>query len=249
MKTKYTMLVPALALMAGLTSCVTTPEAKLDDKTASVLDGMSDKLAGAKTLSVNVKRTASPDFFAGTNIAESTSGTVLVQRPDKLAARMQSGNAPRSMALNGNTLTLVDHAAQTHAVVDAPGDIDTAVRSIYETFGFMPPVAELLVNDPKALMLEGVRQATYVGTQSIGGVECDRLAFQQDGLSWQLWVATSDSLPRRIVQTYPTVEGGKPLNISADFSNWKLNPALKESDFVVKIPSGSQAIEMIPIMN
>ena len=228
-----------------LTSCSTTQQ--IDTKTNTVLNGMSDKLAAAKTLRVKVTRQSSPGFNAGMVVAESATGNVAVQRPSRLSAQMKTSEGARSLGFDGGNLIVVDHAAGTHSIVKAPGDIDNAVRSIQRIYGLTPPVAELLANHPRALLLEGVKTGKHTGTESINGVECDRLAFQQDGLSWQLWVATGDKLPRRISFAYPNGEGGAPLTMTATITNWEIDAPVSKAELTVSPPHGSRALEMIPL--
>lgn len=239
----------ALGAAAGISSCAVTPAAKLDDKANAVLTAMSDKLAAAKTVRVNSTRKASPGFHAGMLVAESASGSVVVRRPDKLAAQLKTSEGRRSIGFDGSNLTVVDYTAKTHAIAKAPGDMDRAIRGIQKTYGVTPPTAELLVNNPRALMLEGVKSGRHTGTEKIGGVECDRLTFEQEGLSWQLWVATGDKLPRRISLTYPNGEGGAPLTMTADLKDWQLDVIVPVEDLEVKVPSGSHEIQMLPLAN
>jgi hypothetical protein len=237
----------ALGVAAGLSSCSTTPSADLDAKTDTVLSAMSAKLSAAKALRVSVTRTASPGFNAGMIVAERASGTVAVQKPNKVAAQLKTSEGTRAIGFDGSNLTVVDHAAKTHSVVKATGDIDHAVRAIQKIYGLTPPLGELIANNPKALLLDGVKTGKCTGTESIHGVECDRLAFTQDGLSWQLWVATGDKLPRRISLSYPNGEGGAPLTMTATITKWELNAALSAAELNVKAPAGSRALEMIPL--
>ncbi len=237
----------AFAAAGVLSSCSTTPTAALDAKTDAVLGAMSDKLAAAKTLRVSATRTASRGFNAGMVVAETASGTVVVQRPNKLAARLRTSEGARAIGFDGGNLTVVDRTAGTHSVVKAPGDIDTTLRSIQRIYSLTPPVGELLANNPKALLLEGVKSGKHTGTESINGVKCDRLAFTQDGLSWNLWVATGDNLPRRISLTYPNGEGGAPLTMTATITKWELDAAVSGAELTVSAPAGSRAIEMISL--
>ena len=103
-------------------------------------------------------------------------------------------------------MTFVDHKAGTHAVVDAGQDIDSTARALEKTYGVMPPLVELLANQPQLFLLEGVTSARHLGTQSIDGTACDHLAFEQPFLSWELWVGTADHLPKKMVMTHPTAK-------------------------------------------
>jgi hypothetical protein len=240
-------LVLALAGAALLSSCSTAPTAKLDAKTDAALTAMCDKLAAAKTLRVSATRRNSPGFHAGVDVSESAEGSVVVRRPDHLAAQLKTNKGARKIGFDGKQLTIVDLAAGTHSTATAAGDIDRAVSGIQSIYGVTPPVAELLVNRPKAHLLTGVKTGKHVGTESIGGVVCDHLAFEQDGLSWQLWVATGDKLPRRISFAYPNGEGGAPLTATATLSQWKLDAPVSDAELSVKAPSGSRALEMITL--
>jgi hypothetical protein len=228
-----------------LASCASAP--KIDSKTDAVLSAMSAKLAAAKTLRAEVTRNSSPGFTVGTPVAQSATGTVIVERPARLAARLKTGEGSRAIGFDGGNLTVVDNGAGTHSVVKAPGDLDSTVFSIQKIYGITPPVGQLLVNHPRALLLEGVKTGKYTGSENINGEECDRLDFSQDGLTWQLWVATGDKLPRRISLAYYNGEGGAPLTMTATIRKWELDPVLSDADLTVKIPAGSRELEMIPL--
>ncbi len=241
----------ALGTTTGLVSCATsggTSKAKLDSKTVSVLDAMSSKIAAAKTLSVSSTRSNSAGFYAGMPVAKSASGTVVVERPNKFAAHLKTSEGNRDFGFDGSQIIVVDHKAGTHGTAKAAGDIDRAVHGVAATYGVTPLLGELLANNPKAILLEGVQTGKHVGTDTVGSTECDHLSFTQEGqVSWELWVATSDQLPRRITMTYPNGEGGAPLTMTTNISNWKLNIPLSAAELSVKAPSGSRELEMIPL--
>jgi hypothetical protein len=237
----------ALGAAALLSSCSTPTTASLDAKTETVLDAMCAKLASAKTLQVQATRETSPGFLLGVDLAEKASGLVSVQRPQNLIADLKTEKGLRTIGFDGRAVVLVDHAAGTHARVEVAGDIDKVVRAVQERYGVTPPVVDLLVNKPKAHLLQGVTSGQHTGTERVAGVECDRLAFHQDGLDWQLWVATGDHLPRRIRFVYQGMEGGPERTATAMLSQWKLDGALPKDAFQVAIPSGSHEIQMIPV--
>lgn len=231
-----------------LSSCSTpASKAQLDPKTDSVLNAMSAKLTAAKTLRVTGSRTTSPGFRSELNIAESANGSVTVQRPNRLLATMKTNHGAREISLGDGKVTLVDHAGRTYASVKAPGDIDETLRSISRTYGVTPPVAELLVNHPRKFLLEGVSKGRHVATEQVGAFTCDRLAFTQPDVTWELWVDTKEHLPRRITVTYPASHGSSPETITANISRWELDVPVGAKDLTAKIPSGSTAVEMIPI--
>lgn len=231
----------------ALSNCATAPRASVDAESTAVLEAMCQKLAAAQTIRVRATRTASPGFQAGTPVAESASGTIVVSRPSRMVARMQTSEGARTVAFDGSQLTVVDYAAKTHASVKAVGDIDTALRGVENVYGVTPPVAVLLANDPKAILLSGVKTGRAAGTEAIRGEACDRLEFTQDGFSWTLWVSAKDSLPRRMALSYPNRKGGKPLTMTAEMLKWELGAPVSPAELTASIPAGSRAVEMIPL--
>ena len=246
-RTESFYLIPAFAALALITSCTSPSSAVLDDRTEAALTAMCDKLAAAKTIRVSSSRRSSPGFQAGIPFAETAKGSIVVRRPDQLAARVKTSQGGREIGFDGKQLMLVDLAAGTHSSAEAVGDIDRAVAGVQALYGVTPPVAELLVNRPKAHLLSGVKTGKHLGTESVEGVVCDRLGFEQEGLSWQLWVASGDKLPRRISFDYPKGKDGKLRTLTATLSEWKIDSVVSDADLKVTVPSGSRALEMISL--
>lgn len=239
----------ALCLTAGLSSCSTVPQARVDARTQAVLQAMSDKLAAAQTLRVTATRESSPGISVGFDMAEKASISATVQRPNKINATADSNRGRRLVSYDGSNVTFVDLKAGTHARVKAGQDIDSTARALEQTYSVMPPLAELLANHPRDFLLEGVKDGQSKGTEAVAGTACDHLAFTQQDLSWELWVGTSDHLPRKMVITYPNGEGGPPLKVSLLIQKWELNAPVSASDLNVTVPKDSTLVEMLPLTN
>lgn len=239
----------ASAGMLTLTACSTTgSKPALDAKTAEVLDAMSSRLSAAKTLRATATRTATPGFFAGDAIADEADIVAVVRRPQQFAARANTNQGRRLAGYDGKTITLVDSKAGTHAQVAVSGDLDAAVKRIHSSYGFVPPLAELLANDPKALLLEGVTRGRHAGRSIAGGVMCDHLVLTQEGLTWELWV-DADHLPRRLIVSWEGGDGAQDQSMSLIIRKWEVDPPLSTADLNVPIPSGSRLIDLVPIGN
>ncbi|WP_009958049.1 DUF2092 domain-containing protein [Verrucomicrobium spinosum] len=236
-----------LLLAAGLSSCITATRPHADAKASAVLEAMSQRLASAKNLRVTATRDASPGFYAGFDVAEHARIRAVVARPGRLHAVADTNLGRRSVSYDGREIVFVDHKANTHARVKAGKDIDSAVREVENVYGVMPPLAELLVNDPASILMEGVTHSQHAGTQTIAGVLCDHLVFQQAHLNWELWVSTTDHLPRKMVITHPNGEGGPPLKVTLLIKSWDLQPPVTQADLSLPLPSGSTLVEMIPL--
>lgn len=247
MKATYQILgVLAASLLA---SCATTssPTGRLDARTSAALSAMSAKLASAKTLRVHAQRTATSGYFLGDEMAENARITASIQRPNKFAAQLRTNRGSRSVVYDGRQLLLADHTAKTHAMTSAPPTFDQALRVWHESYGYLPPLAELLVNNPGSFLLEGVSKGSYAGTSVIDGEITEQFTFTQNGFSWSLWISTGSGLPKKIESTYPNGEGGAPLKLAAVISKWELDAPLSSSVFTVREPQNSASISMIPL--
>jgi hypothetical protein len=244
-----TLTVPAVSLLmaAGLSSCATATRPQADAKATAVIETMSQRLTAARTLRVTATRDASSGFYVGFDVAEHAQIRAVVARPGKMLAVADTNLGRRSVSYDGSGILFVDHKAKTHARVKTGRDIDSAVRELERVYGMMPPLAELLVNKPASFLMEGVTSTQHQGEEKVTGEICDHLAFQQANLSWELWVAKSDHLPRKMVITHPNGEGGPPLKVTLTLKSWDLQAPVSEADFALPVPSGSIPVEMIPL--
>lgn len=245
--TKWLCSLLALSVAAGLSSCSAPPSARLDSRTSKVLVALDQKLAAAKTLRVTASRQGTKGFNVGIPVAENAQVSVVVQRPDKLAANARTSEGTRRFGYDGKTATLIDYVAHTHASAPAGATIDATVRNLLKTYGFAPPLSVLLTNEPRKMMLDGVLTGRHAGVEDIDGTACDHLVFKQAEFDWDLWVSVGDSLPRRILLTYPNGEGGPPLTMTSTIKKLELNAPVSAADFEVGIPAGSTAIDVIPL--
>ena len=60
-----------------------------------------------------------------------------------------------------------------------------------------------------------------------------------------LWISTTDRLPRRFVATFKDREGSPQLKI--DFSKWNLTAKLDDSLFAFHPPAGAEKIRMLAV--
>ncbi len=239
----------AVGAAVGLSSCASSSQPRLDAKTSSILQAMSDKLAAAKTLRVTAARTASPGFYIGFDVAENAQVTAVVSRPNKLRAEAETNLGKRSVGYDGKTVTFIDHKAGTHAQVKAGLDLEDTARSLQNTYGVMPPLVELLANHPREFLLEGVTRGEFKGMERIGGSACDHLAFKQERLEWDIWVDSTNLLPKKMVIKHPNGEGGPPLQVTLTIEKWELNAAMSPADLALSIPKGSTSVAMLPLTN
>ena len=242
-----------LSLLALVAACGSAPEqsssAPAQPAVATalsaeqVLQQMSEKLKGAQQLTFKVSRQMDSALIEEGDLLQNAQIEFAVARPNRLKARSASGEAVRSFYADGQTVTLFDEDMLFYASVPAAGTIDEMVARFDERYGFTPPLAEFTLNDPYKKMSQQIQSSTNKGKEMMNGVECHHVAATGELVDADIWVATSDQLPRRLVVTFKQREGSPQLK--ADFSDWNLAAKLDDKTFSFTPPQGAEEIDML----
>ena len=231
-----------------MVSCATlSPPTKLEiePQADAVLKAMSNKLATAERFSFKAVRTIDPDLVDGSKVKQRARVAVDVARPNKFRGQTHDSESTRVMIYDGSELLVWDKSADVYASVAAPPTIDKAIDQIDEMWGVHPPLADLLVADPYHSLTGGEGTAKLVGTNRVNGVACDHVSATQAGIDWDIWIAKSDSLPRKFVITL-TDRPGNP-QVVGELSDWNLAPQFPAGHFEPRAGKNSTKIEMIPM--
>lgn len=207
-----------------------------------LLRQMSEKLAQAKSLSFKVDRKLDATLAEG-NVPENAQIEISVSRPGKFQAKSDSKDNVRHVFFDGQNLSIYDESMKLYATVPVAGTIDEAVAKIDEIYGFTPPLAEFILSDPYAALGSQIKSKAYKGKENIAGVECHHLSLVGDVADSELWIGTTDLLPRKLVATFKDREGSPKLE--ANFSNWNLAPTLDDKLFAFVAPPDAEKIEMV----
>ncbi|MFT5042273.1 MAG: hypothetical protein ACI8XO_001703 [Verrucomicrobiales bacterium] len=237
-----------LAAAASMVSCATlAPPSKLEiePQADSLLKAMSDKLAAAQQFSVKAVRTLDPQLVEGTNAKLRANIEFDVARPNRFQGSTRDSESTRQLFYDGKQMVIWDKTADVYATVPAPNSIDKTIDQLEEKWGVQPPLADLLVSDPYSSLTGGEGSAKLAGTERINGVACDHVSVTQQNIDWDIWIAQSDSLPRKFVITMKD-RPGKP-QLSGVFSEWNLNAMFPPSHFEPRVGKNSTKIEMIPM--
>ena len=208
-----------------------------------LLQQMSQKLAQAKTLSFKVNRQLDPALTEGRNVADIAQIEISVARPGKFLAKSESKDDVRQIYFDGLNLSIYDEAMKLYATAALPGTIDEFVAKVDEKYGFTPPLSEFILSDPYRALSGQIKSKAYKGKESIAGVECHHLGLSGEVADSELWIGSSDLLPRKLVATFKNREGNPQLQ--AEFSSWNLTPALDDKIFAFVAPKDAEKIDMI----
>jgi hypothetical protein len=233
--------VAVLALVtAGLTNMST---ARADEAQAkSLFKAMSDYMAAQKAISMDIDSNLEVVTQDGQKLALVSSGSLTLNRPDKIHATRMGGFANVEFTFDGKTVTLLGKNANAFSRAEVPGTIDHLVDELRDKYNRPVPAADLLMASPYDQLMPLVVNAKDLGSGVIRGVECDHLAFRTADVDWQIWIAQgARPYPCRYVITSPKVAGAPQYTI--DVRAWRTGAEVAPDTFSLQIPAGAKEIK------
>jgi hypothetical protein len=216
--------------------------ARADDAQAKGLfKAMSDYLAAQQAFAFDYDTTLEVVTKQQQRLGLASSGTVTLNRPDKIRATRTGGFADVEFVFDGTTVTLFGKHANVYAQVDAPGTIDQLVDVLRNQYHRPVPAGDLLLSNVYKQLMPLVVDTKDLGSGVIGGVECDHLAFRTKEVDWQIWIAQGDRPhPCRYVITSTKVPGGPQYTI--DIRAWKTGAEAASDRFSLELPADARKL-------
>jgi hypothetical protein len=202
---------------------------------------MSDQLKASKQFSFHAEIAYDDLLPSGQKLQLSASHDVLVRRPDRAYAEFRGERGGKRFWYDGKTMTLYDSTHDVYATEPVPSTIDGMLDHIMKTYGFSPPLSDLIYNDPYAVLTQKVQYGFYAGLTQINGERCHHLAFQEKNIDWQIWIEDgTQGVPRKVVITYKTLPGAP--QFTALLSHWDLVTPAPDGMFTANLPPGADRI-------
>ena len=229
----------SLIVMLGTSLAVQADEA--DAK--RLLKSMSDYMAAQKALSVDYDATLEVVTKEDQKLALASSGSVSLNRPDKIHVTRSGGFADVEMSFDGKTLTLLGKNLNVYAQTAVPGTVDHLVDELRVKHNRPLPAADLLLSNAYAALMLDVVDVKDLGSGVVGGVECDYLAFRAGEVDWQIWIAQGEHpYPCRYVITSTFIAGGPQYTIQP--RNWKTGKQVAATDFSFRNTTNARKVEL-----
>lgn len=239
MKTHFSAL-PLFAIAGLLALDTHSAHAQIQPEATAMAKAVGEKLRASQTIKLTAKHKVDPRLGVG---AGSDKGPlhISVQRSNRFYAIQHAGDETREIAYNGSELCLMHPGLKHHALEPLHAEsVEAFADSVSERFGFRPPVAELLATDVSAQLMKHVTSASVTHSEWVGFTRCDRLHFEQEGMTGDLWVAKMDGLPRRYQLTFPG-----HLTWDIRLNQWELNAPSDETLFSKRPSADSQKVAML----
>jgi len=237
-----------LALVLGLGTPSGVRAGEADAK--NLVKAMSDYMAAQKAISFTYDANLEVVTKDHQKLALLSSGTVTLNRPDKIRATRHGGFADVEMLFDAKTLTLLGKNANLYAQIDIPGTVDHLIDELKNKHNRPLPAADLIMGNVYDQLMPHVIDVKDLGSGVIGGVECDHLAFRTEDVDWQIWIAHGDRpYPCQYVITSKLIDDGPQYSIQV--RNWKTGDEVAADDFSFKNPTMAKKIDLkdIPEMD
>lgn len=235
--TRQFWLCAALACLALPSLAGIEPEAK------ALAEAVAAKLQSAKTLRLTAKHAIDPALGVGSKLDQGPL-EITVKRPNQFYVLQSAGDETRELAFDGSTVCVLHPQLKHHAIEPLKANtIEQFADQVNAQFGFRPPVAELLSEDMVSQLMLHVTSAKVMGTEWVGWTRCDRLHFEQDGMTGDLWVGKKDGLPRRYLLTYTDVQGQPTWDLR--MSKWELDGPVDDALFSRRPAADSSQVKML----
>jgi hypothetical protein len=233
--------VVALMVAATMAAAKTPPVPPGEANAKKLVKAMSDYLASQKMISFDYDTTLEIVTDQNQKVGLASSGTLTLNRPDKIHVTRKGGFANVEFVSDGKTVTLVGKDAHLYTQVEAPGTIDQLVDVLREKYHRPVPAADLLMANVYDQLMPQVVDAKDLGNGVIGGLECDHLAFRTKEVDWQIWIAQGDRPhPCRYVITSTQVAGAPQYTI--DVRTWRTGGDVASDRFTPTLPADAKKL-------
>ncbi|MEE4376769.1 MAG: DUF2092 domain-containing protein [Candidatus Competibacteraceae bacterium] len=231
----------ALSMFVALGTSTAVSADEADAK--RLLKGMSDYLSAQKSLSFEYDATLEVVTKDEQKLALASSGTAVLNRPDKLRATRTGGFVDVELLFDGKMLTILGNKINRYAQVELTGTVDQLIDDLREKYHRPLPAADLMLSAPYDTLMANVVDVKDLGSGVIAGKECDHLAFRTDEVDWQIWIAHGEKpYPCRFTITSKLVAGGPQYNIQ--IRDWKDGEEVAATDFSFNNSMNAEQIEL-----
>lgn len=216
-------------------------QGRVDQRALDILKRMSDTIEQANTMGFQARSMVPVKGPNGLWINLFGVSRVVVQGQNKLFAETRGDFSPYDFYFDGTAVTAYAPAKNVYAQKEAPGTVEELMDRAYREEGRTFPYADILTSNPYEKLTRGLTGAVFVGQSTIAGVKTDHLAFSNEGVEWQIWVAEEDHLPRLVSARY--FDDAREPDYTIEFFNWKLNEPVSDTDFVFQNASNAAKVD------
>ena len=215
----------------------------IEPRAAEILTAALTHLAGVASLTVRADVVDEVTLSTGEKIQYPGRLELSLRRPDRLRYTIDGEQRRIAAWYDGKEFSLLDSEKNVCASTPAALSLAALFDQMETSFGFRPPLSVLLREDSVAVMMKRIKSGFYVGRGDVGGVACHHLAFRQQNIDLQVWVAAEGTPAiRRLVVTRQKLPAAPQLS----FTNlvWDFNASLGDDLFRFGPPANAVRCEI-----
>ncbi len=203
----------------------------IDPMSARILRRMSDFLRQKQKFKVSGRVTFDAVQETGQKIQFNEIRAVSLNRPNKLFGTIKRDDGTeRRIWSNGGRLTIYEVKDEIFSTIAVPKKIDEMLDHVSTRYGINMPLSDFLYETPYEKLITGVKSGFYVGLHRVEGVSTHHLAFRQELVDWQIWIAAEGPpVPRKIVIDYKDAKN-QP-QFTTHFDKWNFTSAHADADY------------------
>jgi hypothetical protein len=235
-----------LSVLIAVSNTNATPVAKLiyGDRAKKILESAYTFLETRKAFSLDAL-TVSEDKFKKDDVIEVVKKIHIdLQRPGRLRVSSMDEFMKRIYYLDGKEFIIYDPYHQLYGKIETKNGIDATLDYLYEKYGIVSPLANLLYSDLRKRVMPKAR-GYYLGRRQVNGRWCHYLLFSDSEKEFQVWIREG-AVP--LIEKFTLIDKSDPLRLhSSTTIRWRLErpkeeifhfPYLQEaSEIPVKVPN------------
>jgi hypothetical protein len=245
------LILPALSLagvnslaaakgVPGSAGASVAKETDVDPQALAALKRMSDFFDSLSTFALHEEVTREQVINGDLKVQKNSTADVLARRPDHLkAVVVADDDKSHTFYFDGKTFTLYIPGKNYFAQADLPGTTIAALDTVESRYGVEFPTPDFLHMASGEAFTRELRAAGFVGKSHVGGVECDHYAYRSADVDYQVWIASGQPLPLKLVIT------SKKLPAAPEYTaemTWDLKPKIDDGSFAFTPPEGATKI-------
>jgi alkyl hydroperoxide reductase subunit AhpC len=218
-----------------------------------------------KTQCLEVRCEIVDRFKADKETTTTMNATIVAQRPNRLAVRVEVDSGQMGLACDGSKMWIYcgPNPAKPAPSTESPEGVFRASKapdSLAELLeydvsdgmigmmpGERPLVLTLLDDDPFAVLMRDVNTVTYVGKERLGDQLAHHIAFKEEVCNWEIWIA-ADREPLVLQVKTDTTQIVKFMaandaasnsgSVTQRFTGWSFPRMAKAGNFAFSPPKG-----------
>jgi len=206
------------------------------------LKAMADYMVAQQAISFDYSSSLEVVTKDNQKLALESSGSVHMDRPNKVRFTRTSGHANSEIVFDSKTVTMFGKNKNVYAQKELPGSIDNLVDELRDKLDKPLPGADLLLTSVYDELMQDVSDIKDLGNGVVNGVKCNHFAFRKPEVDWQIWIADgAHPYPCKYVVTSKQLDSSPQYSIQ--IINWKTGKAALKDDFKFMNTTSAKKVE------